>query len=104
MAMIQFACSGCGRSLRIADTEAGKKTRCPRCGEPLRIPDSTLPSGPAGGAEAATLPPPSAATPAAQGATLEREDPLPQATSGPGAASVPGYEILGELGRGGMGV
>ncbi len=77
--MIQLTCSGCGCKLRTPDELAGKKTKCPRCGAILRIPTA----GPASGMQAETLP----------------HSPAPT-----GPVTVPGYEVLGELGRGGMGV
>lgn len=36
--MIRFACSSCARSYEVPDSAAGKRTKCPACGEQLRVP------------------------------------------------------------------
>src|ERR1700679_1014249 len=36
--MIEFRCKGCGRALSVADTLAGRRSRCKRCGAVMRIP------------------------------------------------------------------
>ncbi len=59
---IQFNCSGCQKSLRVADANAGKQAKCPQCGTVLLIP------GPAGVPATAPIPtyvPPPAPTPMA---------------------------------------
>lgn len=35
---IEFACTGCRKRLRVADSAAGKKARCPDCGEISDVP------------------------------------------------------------------
>jgi uncharacterized RDD family membrane protein YckC len=35
---IEISCTGCGRTLRVADDAAGKQARCPACGMVSRIP------------------------------------------------------------------
>jgi hypothetical protein len=37
--MIRFECRYCGAKLRVAQTRAGRKGRCPRCKEALVVPD-----------------------------------------------------------------
>jgi len=37
---IQFECHGCGKRYRTKDSNAGKKTKCSRCGEALTIPSA----------------------------------------------------------------
>jgi phage FluMu protein Com len=51
---IEFRCTHCQRLLRTADNTAGKQTKCPECGQIVRIPSP----GPA----AAAAPPPTSST------------------------------------------
>src|SRR5262249_18319305 len=116
--MISFACSGCGRQLRVTPDRAGKLAKCPRCTLLTRIPAGSAdgavpplaeplpaPAVPPAGDEAATLAPlpqpGSAGAPGDPAETVtfpagDRDAPAPA-----GLIGVPGYEILGELGRGG---
>lgn len=110
--MITFACSACGSTLRVADEQAGKKARCPRCTQIMRIPaqetvadkapQRAVPE-PANPAEAVTLATPERGSSAANTVTLG-EGIGPSSAPGPRGISIPGYEVLQELGRGGMGV
>lgn len=38
---IAFSCSGCAQVLRVADTMAGGKGKCPKCGAILRVPSAS---------------------------------------------------------------
>lgn len=38
--MIEFQCQSCGKYLRVSDAKAGKKGKCPGCGEMLHVPSA----------------------------------------------------------------
>jgi phage FluMu protein Com len=130
--MIRLACSHCERTLQVKPEVAGHRIYCPHCRHVNRVPAATeaatlppaapmdaatLPPAPAQ-PETATLPPsgmdasgtpsglPLAAFTEAPPATLPPgADRAASSTSAAGADNSPaGYEILAELGRGGMGV
>jgi len=39
--VIKFACSKCGRKISVDDKHAGKKGKCPACGEPVVVPEAS---------------------------------------------------------------
>src|SRR5688500_9476900 len=39
--MIEFACSGCGRSLKVPASAAGRKASCPSCYGVIQVPTAT---------------------------------------------------------------
>jgi serine/threonine protein kinase/DNA-directed RNA polymerase subunit RPC12/RpoP len=116
--MISFACSQCGRKLRVQDEQAGKKVRCPHCGALTLIPSLAVSRSKeeGGAAEPRAQPPQQPPDPNATAALVHADkrpddETLPPAGAegappplGAPLATVSGYELLEELGRGGMGV
>src|SRR5262249_57111993 len=39
--MIQTECKGCGQKLKVPDDMAGKRARCPSCGDPVKVPGAS---------------------------------------------------------------
>lgn len=70
--MISFDCGNCGTQLRVDDTAAGKKGKCPSCGSVLDVPTQT--AEPEVVLEASPEPT-SALTPPPQ--TVEQDAPIP---------------------------
>ena len=40
--MIHVQCPSCGVKLKSPDSAAGKKTKCPKCGTPITVPEPVL--------------------------------------------------------------
>ena len=38
---LEFRCAGCSKLLRTPDESAGKKAKCPQCGEIVDVPQAT---------------------------------------------------------------
>jgi serine/threonine protein kinase len=88
--MIVVRCPSCGSNLAARASKPDGTVDCPRCGETMTL------TAPASKAE--TLD----ASPVDVGRTLTLGGERPGGTDAP--VQLPGYEILGEVGRGGMGV
>jgi hypothetical protein len=115
--MISYPCAGCGTLLRAPDGAAGKTASCPRCGTRSPVPaQAAAPAAAASRARAATLPGPGAtvdyrppdgppqAAPTERGTLRDGAAEPDRPSAGPALPTVPGYEVLEEIGRGGMGV
>src|SRR5262245_62250542 len=71
MSEIRTSCPGCQAAMKLSDTLAGKKVRCPRCKTSFVVP--------AAGAEPAAAPsPPRAAEPARSKPAAPPQKPAPQ--------------------------
>ncbi len=62
-AMITVSCGSCQKKLAVKDTLAGKKIKCPGCGQVVAVP-APVAAGPAVSADEYTLPPEPASAPA----------------------------------------
>jgi len=114
--MVTFACSHCGRKLQIKEALAGKRAKCPGCGQLVAVPAEPSPVGAGGLQTLPTLTPPelpgplSAETPSAvSGETV----PVPSSASYDFLAPpqqpdelgrLGTYRVLRVLGAGGMGI
>ena len=63
--MIQFHCAKCGKRLMVKDESAGKRAKCPGCGEVMLVPGAKS-AAPAGPAARPAAPPPKAPAPRPQ--------------------------------------
>ncbi len=97
---IDFACTGCQKTLRVGDDTAGKQAKCPQCGTVLQVPLGST-NSPAGFAP----PPP------APGAPAFNPYQAPQASAGFAATGSAQHELaslgdrfLGALADGFIGV
>jgi Protein kinase domain len=81
--MASYSCSACGQSATFLEADAAGARLCSRCGAALALTEAVAPRG--------TID----YTPVTSPSLAESPAGLPK---------VPGYEIVGELGRGGMGV
>jgi serine/threonine protein kinase len=95
--MIAFTCSACRRTIRVPDALAGKKGKCPGCATIVQVPDE-----PTSRSTAPTRSLASSGEARSREETLAPEE-VPPAPA-PSSVQIPGYEVLSEVGRGGMGV
>ncbi|MCX5648949.1 MAG: hypothetical protein NTX40_07630 [Planctomycetota bacterium] len=62
--MIQFQCAKCGKRLMVKDESAGKRVKCPACGQVLQAPAARAAPAPAQAPAKPEPPPPAAKAPA----------------------------------------
>ncbi|MGV3605773.1 MAG: hypothetical protein ACO1RA_05145 [Planctomycetaceae bacterium] len=101
---IKFNCSTCNTTINAPDAAAGKKGKCPTCGNVMQIPATSsapAPSAPATPAAPLRTPDPKFPVPAAPtpvASTLPPLQPLqplsPLPTAGPAAGSIPALQPL----------
>lgn len=64
---IETTCSGCKRTLRVADQHAGKKARCPHCSTVYQVPSPSGPASPGPASPGSASPGPASPGPASPG-------------------------------------
>src|SRR5262245_32570639 len=113
VSMIAFACANCGKRLKVADDRAGKRGKCPSCGQKTSIPRSVASAGANGGARQKA---PSTASSIRPGSSGDSGSRLPKKVTpedyeflapaeGPDELGRLGhYRVLRVLGSGGMGI
>jgi hypothetical protein len=116
--MISFACPACNKQLKVTDEPAGKKGKCPGCGQPVVIPGKVVASPsleerPTANkilVEQVTVPPPnlSDATNSPNPDESNQDSSLTDFLAPPQAddelGRLGGFRILKILGHGGLGV
>ena len=94
---IRFSCPSCGKTLKVGDQHAGKKSKCPGCGKPIVIPQSS-PDEPTTVVRQPAATPPAAPPPAPAPAKSEPTTPktIPSAPTAPEAATAQGKQRGGK--------
>ncbi|HMF11559.1 MAG TPA: serine/threonine-protein kinase [Gemmataceae bacterium] len=108
--MIAFSCASCGKRLKVGDDRAGKRGKCPSCGQKTRIPqpESSANDGPA----LAPSTGPSGVSSGSTGSTSRRDKKVAakdyeflRAAEAPDELGrLAHYRVLWVLGAGGMGI
>ena len=83
---ITTTCSGCGKTLAVADEYAGRQARCPQCGQIYTVPMSTSPVSPSPMSPTPLSTPtspqaPATLSPIASGGPLNLDNPLGSPTA-----------------------
>src|SRR5262249_19464069 len=108
--MIAFSCASCGKRLKVGDDRAGKRGKCPSCGQKPRIPQPE--SSANDGTALAPSTGPSGVSSGSTGSTSRRDKKVAakdyeflRAAEAPDELGrLAHYRVLRVLGAGGMGI